>query len=192
MSISMPRLLPLAFTLALLPMGTSAQVGRGETVVYLVRNAEKANVTDKDASLSDAGRQRAAALAGAMKDTPLDAVYVTQLKRTAETAAAVMAAKKLSPTVVPVGADVTAHAAAVAKAVMERRGKSVLVVGHSNTISAVVAALGGPKLPDVCDSAYAIMLTLRIPASGAPSLAHATFGRPDTIDKTSCGGLLTR
>ena len=191
MSISMRRLLTFVLSMALLPLGANAQGGRGETIVYLVRNAEKANLIDKDAALSDAGRQRAAALASAMKDTPLDAVYVTQIKRTSETAADLVAAKKLMPTVVPVGADVAAHAAAVAKAVMELRGKSVLVVGHSNTISAVVAALGGPKLPDVCDSAYAIMLTLRIPATGAPTLAHATFGRPDTNDK-ACGGLLTK
>jgi hypothetical protein len=88
--------------------------------------------------------------------------------------------------------NLNAYAALVAKAVMEHRGKHVLVIGHTNTVAPVVAALDGPKLPDICDAAYSIILTLRIPATGTPSLTRATYGRPDNSDPTTCGKLLSR
>jgi broad specificity phosphatase PhoE len=166
--------------------------GAGETVVYLVRHAEQANKTEKDPVLSDAGKARSEALAAAMKDAKLDAVFVTQLKRSSETAVPVAAAKKITPSVISVGASPTDHAAAVAKAVLEHKGKAVLVIGHSNTVTAIIAALGGPKLPNICDASYSILFTLRIPAAGTPALSRATYGRPDSSEPTSCGALLSK
>lgn len=57
--------------------------------------------------------------------------------------------------VVSFGSGAVEHAALVAKAVAEQRGGAVLVVGHSNTVNAIIAALGGPRLPELCDAAYA-------------------------------------
>ena len=46
------------------------------------------------------------------------------------------------------------HAKAVAEQVMKHAGGTVLVVGHSNTIPAIVGALGAPQPTDLCDSEY--------------------------------------
>ena len=54
----------------------------------------------------------------------------------------------------------TARPTAVADAVMKHAGKTVLVVGHSNTVAAIVAALGGPKLADLCDTQYSMLTTM--------------------------------
>jgi len=170
----------------------SAQAAKGETVVYLIRNGEKASDAVQDPSLSDAGKARAAALAVAMKNSQLDAIFVTQFKRTSEMAAPVATANKITPAVVAVEKNLADYATLVAKGVLEHRGKSVLVIGHTNTVAPVIAALGGPKLPDICDSAYSILFTLRIPATGTPTLTRATYGRPDSSDPTTCGKLLSR
>jgi len=51
------------------------------------------------------------------------------------------------------------HIAAVAKAVQQAKGV-VLVVGHSNTVPAIIKALGGPTLPDICDANYSYFFVL--------------------------------
>lgn len=178
--------------LAIVSPQASAQGAKGETVVYLIRNGEKLSEAVQDALLNDAGKARAAALAVAMNNVPLDGILVTQFKRTAEMAVPVATAKKVTPTVIAVEKNLADYAALVAKGVMEHRGKNVLVIGHTNTVAPVIAALGGPKLPDICDSAYSIIFTLRIPVSGTPTLTRATYGRPDSSDPTTCGKLLSR
>jgi len=178
--------------LAIVSPQASAQGTKGETVVYLVRNAEKASDAVQDPSLSDAGRARAAALGTAMKNVQLAGIFVTQFKRTTEMAAPLATAQKLTATVIPVENNLAEYARIVAKAVLEHRGKNVLVIGHTNTVAPVIAALGGPKLQDICDAAYSIIFTLRIPASGTPILTRATYGRPDSSDPTTCGKLLSR
>jgi hypothetical protein len=75
---------------------------------------------------------------------------------------------------------------------MEHKGKSVLVVGHSNTVPGIIAALGGPKLPDICDASYAILFTLRIPAAGEPTLTRASYGVADKVEEAACQGMTAR
>jgi hypothetical protein len=66
-------------------------------------------------------------------------------------------------------------------------GSLVLVVGHSNTVPAIVAALGGPALEEICDSEYANFLTLIVPSSGSPRLLLSAYGAPDPATGTPCG-----
>jgi len=62
----------------------------------------------------------------------------------------------------------------------------VLVVGHSNTIPAIIAALGGPRMPDLCDPEYAGLYVLIIRANGTVSLARASYGAADPPDAAAC------
>jgi len=57
------------------------------SLVVLVRHGEKATEGGSDPSLSEAGKARAQALADAMAMTRPNAIIVSSLKRTAETAA---------------------------------------------------------------------------------------------------------
>jgi len=70
-------------------------------------------------------------------------------------------------------------------------GKTVLVVGHSNTVPKIIAALGGPALADICDAAYSNIFTLVIPASGTPRLEHAHYGAADAPSDGCADGLRT-
>ena len=148
------------------------------SLVVLVRHGEKATVGGSDPSLSDAGKARAQALADALAMTTPNAIIVTSLKRTAETAAVVASKTGVALTVITIGAGAT-HIADVATAVRKATGV-VLVVGHSNTVPAIVTALGGPMLPDICDSSYATMFVLTPGADGkAAQVVLTHYGTAD-------------
>ena len=157
------------------------------TTVILVRHAEKAAPTG-DPGLTAAGEARAQALADAVRDFRLDGVVVTQYRRTQATAAPAAAARGLAPVLVATGLSVPAHADSVAAAVRRFPPHSaVLVVGHSNTLGPIIAALGGPATSDLCDAEYATMFVLTMSESGAPArLLRATVGAPDPPGAGSC------
>ena len=54
--------------------------------VFVVRHAEKADLSDPDTPLSPAGEQRAQALAKSLQGERVKAVYATEFKRTQQTA----------------------------------------------------------------------------------------------------------
>ena len=175
-----------------LPTGASAQQASGEKLVFIVRHAEKANATEQDPALSESGRARAVALAAALRDAGVNEVFVTQRKRTRETAAVLTEARQLTAHVVPFGASTPDHAAAVATAVRQAKGHAVLVVGHSNTVTLIVAALGGPRLPELCDAEYANLFIVRLPARGSPTFVRAHFGAPDPANAGTCAAAMMR
>ena len=165
--------------LAALLVGPSALAAQPATVI-LVRHAEKASQTERDPVLSDIGNQRARDLGVALADAGIGSVITTNLQRTRLTAAEVLAATKLTPIVVAAGG--ASHAADVAAAVKARpAGETVLVVGHSNTVTAIIAALGGPKMGDICDSQYSNLYIMQM-TTPAPKLIRANYGKADPVD----------
>ena len=148
--------LPLAGCRSAAPASAAAP-----TVVVVVRHAEKAAAPADDPPLTPAGGTRAAALADAAG--PVDAVFVSSFRRTAETAAPLAARRGLTPVVVDArggsGALVDSTAARVRRL---GPGRRVLVVGHSNTVGPLVRALGGPDLAPIpdCEHSRLVVVTL--------------------------------
>lgn len=165
-----------------------ATVSAQPATVILVRHAEKAAQPANDPGLRPEGVQRATDLATALAGTRVTSVITTQLLRTQLTAKAFTDALGKPPIVVPASSPVPPHAEAVAAAVRARpAGDVVLVVGHSNTIPAILAALGGPKLPDLCDAQYGSLFVLEFPASGGPPrFIRAKYGAADPPDADAC------
>jgi broad specificity phosphatase PhoE len=155
------------------------------TTVILVRHAEKASATDPDPALSEQGDARAKALADALADAGVSAVITTQFKRTVLTAQPLMERRHLTNEVVPAGGTVEAHAKVVAEHVRKHAGGTVLVVGHSNSIPAIIAALGGPSMPDLCDGEYAALFVMTV-GEGAPRLVRAHYGAADPSRDVAC------
>ncbi len=161
------------------------------SLVVLVRHAEKASEGGSDPSLSDAGKMRAQALADALAMTTPNAIIVTSLKRTAETAAVVSAKTGVALTVITISSGAK-HIDEVAAAVRQATGV-VLVVGHSNTVPAIVTALGGPKLPDLCDSSYASIFVLTPGTAGrGAQVVLGQYGAPDGPLLASCAGMVAK
>lgn len=169
---------------------TAGAASSRPTVVLLVRHAEKAAAPADDPPLSEGGVERARTLAAAVSQAGVTAIVVTPRLRTRATAQPLADARRLTPESVPLGGSAASHAAAVAAAVRRHAGGVVLVVGHSNTVPAIIAALGGPALPDLCDAEYSNLFVLVIePASGARAgagtpadavhLVRSRYGRPD-------------
>lgn len=154
--------------------------------VILVRHAEKAQVPGNDPPLSEVGTARAQALQAALQHANVQHVIVTSRRRTTLTAAAVIAAQHLQPVVIPYGDGDSAQVAAVAAAVRRiPAGDAVLVVGHSNTVPPIIAALGGPRMPDLCDASYSTIFVLEL-GSSPMRLVRAHYGAPDPPGADSC------
>lgn len=162
--------------LALLP---PAPAPDGRSLLILVRHAEKAAEPAEDPPLSEAGQRRAQALATALADAGIRHIVTTQWKRTQETARPLAQRLGLLPRVVETrrGAD---HGAELAALLRELQGP-VLVVGHSNTLTPLLAALGGPRLPLLCESSHAQLFVWQ-----AGSLLRLQVGEPDPPAAPGC------
>ena len=182
---TMRRLLPLLLLLTWPPV--DAVAADHPQIVVLVRHAEKAEAPPGDVALSDTGQARAEELSIALAEARLDTIVTTQFRRTRDTAAVLSRALKLTPVVVQAGADTASHAKAVAAAV-RAGGRSVLVVGHSNTVPAIIAALGGPAMEELCDSEYANLFTLALVPGQPARLVHGQYGAPDPPSAAACHG----
>jgi hypothetical protein len=71
-------------------------------------------------------------------------------------------------------------------AVMRHRGGKVLVVGHSNTIAPIIAALGGPRLPNICDNQYSNLFVLYIQPDAQTQLIKQHYGNGDPPPDSEC------
>jgi broad specificity phosphatase PhoE len=168
------------------PPSSSTQ---GATTVILVRHAERAtnNPQDPNPGLTPAGQERARELARLLHDRHVAGVIATQYARTQLTAQPTAEAAHVVIDTVPASRDVQAHAAAIAQLIRTRyAGKTVLVVGHSNTVTKIIAALGGPALADICDNTFGNLFTLVIPPGGAPRLTQGHYGAADPADAPGC------
>ncbi|MBB1061414.1 phosphoglycerate mutase family protein [Marilutibacter spongiae] len=137
----------------------------------VVRHAEKLPArsdADTDPALTAAGLVRADRLARSLRDADVVAVYATAYRRTQQTAAPTAAAHGL--TVLPYEARVPA--ADFARQLRGRHpGGTVLVVGHSNTVPGIVAALCGCPVPPMSEAEYDHRYYVEFDAGGTPRMS---------------------
>ena len=126
-----------------------------ETVI-LVRHAEKAAAPADNPPLTAEGRQRAEALATMVSASGVTSIYVTEYLRTQQTAEPLASLLHLTPQ--RIGAKKTPDLVAAIRA---QKDGVVLVVGHSNTVPEIIAALGGPTVK-IEDSEYDSFFVLTI------------------------------
>lgn len=153
---------------------------RTDHLVILVRHAEAAGKPRNDPPLTERGEARAQALAAALEHMQLGTAIVSSLARTRLTAEAVTGPRGLQPTVADVAGGLEEHVQAVVDAVRAQpKGAAVLVVGHSNTVPRIIAALGGPEAPDLCHWEYSRLFVLEIRADKTANLVGAWYGPAD-------------
>ena len=106
-----------------------------QTTYYIVRHGEKMDNSSNPA-LSEAGQQRAQELKKLLADKHISQVYSTNYLRTSNTA------KPLADAInVPVQTYDPKNQKAFIEDLKKIEGKNVLVVGHSNTITAIANGL---------------------------------------------------
>ncbi len=134
-------------TWVILLMICSSAAAQKKTII-LVRHAEKADQTSQDPELTDAGKQRAERLAKIVKKYRPGAIYSTDFKRTRDTAAPMAARRKLKVEIYDAKKPVE-----LIDAIMKRKTKRFLIVGHSNTIPGLANLLGKKELFQNLDDA---------------------------------------
>ena len=164
----MKRLVILCFAL-LLTLPTFAQDSNSNektTTYYFIRHAEKdrSDKTNKDPNLIQKGVLRAAKWSFVLENIEFDAVYSTNYNRTKQTA---------QPTAEKKGLEVTIYDPRQLfseEFANNTLGKTVLVVGHSNTTPAFVnAVLGMKKYDSIDDNNNANLYIVTISPSGEKS-----------------------
>lgn len=159
---------------------TPREAVQGSTVLVLVRHAEKAAEPEDDPPLTLEGQQRAQALVGVALEAGVSAIYSTQLARTRQTVEPLARQLGLEVTVRPLAPGQTeAHTQALAAELLAReRGRTVLVVGHSNTLPQLARALSGKPVPEMADAEYDRLMVVVVPPSGPAQLLVSRFGAP--------------
>ena len=158
-----------------LAASAGAAAAQEPTVVILTRHAEKAGDRGDDPALSRAGRARARALVRALAHERIDAVITTQYRRTRETAEPLAQARHLAPEVVDVHRG--DYVRRIAESIRSHHaGQGVLVVAHAESVARIIAALGGPRLPDLCDWQFGDLYTLVLRPGHTPSLRQSRYG----------------
>jgi len=149
------------------------------TTVIFVRHAEKATMPEGDPGLSPAGERRVAELTRQLVDADVvagvDAIYSTPYRRTEET---------VRPLAEALDLPVNSYDAADTEAIMERivkehKGKIILVVGHSNTVPALIGNMGASKkVPEIAEYEYDNIYIVSIPWFGKTKTIRLRYGEP--------------
>ncbi|MDH5824120.1 phosphoglycerate mutase family protein [Luteimonas sp. RD2P54] len=143
-----------------------------ETTFIVVRHAEKSAEDPRDPSLDASGGRRASALAAQLAERPLSAIYASTTRRARQTAA---------PTAERQGLEIRqydpARPVSELATVLHTRhaGGTVLVVGHSNTVPGIVAALCACQVAPLDEDDYGDLYEVRIGADGGAELRHLDY-----------------
>jgi broad specificity phosphatase PhoE len=164
------------------------------TTMIFVRHAEKALIPVDDPGLSAEGEARAAELARQLVDADvvagIDAIYSTNYRRTIETAQPVADALGLDIRIYENQED---DEPLVDAMVADNKGKIILVVGHSNTLPTMIAALGASKkVPPIAEFEYDNLYLVSIPWFGKTKTIRLRFGTPYTGEPAESGLTMTQ
>lgn len=152
---------------------TASTASAGATTTFvLVRHAEKGTDDARDPSLSDAGRARADRLARLLSGAPLTAAYATAYRRTQQTA---------QPVADGHGIGVTTYDAKMPDATFASQLRAthargtVLIVGHSNSVPGIVAALSGTAVEAMQDDQFDRIYRVSIGPDGKATLSQRSY-----------------
>ncbi|MFM7627793.1 MAG: phosphoglycerate mutase family protein [Gammaproteobacteria bacterium] len=150
---------------------TIAVAARTTTVIVL-RHAEKSTEPLGDPALSPAGVARAARLAELLGAAPIAAIYASDTRRARATAAPLASRHRLIVTVRD-GQDV----AGLMDDIGARHvGRTVVVVGHSNTVPEIVAALTrGRRKVQVGEGDFGQVFVVTVTRFGPPAVTELRY-----------------
>ena len=154
--------------------------------VYLVRHAERADEPRQDPPLTEKGNLRSQELARVLANANVKAIITSQFLRTKQTGEAL--SKKLNIPVTSISLSlnpsnprqVSAQSTEeVTNKILERRGESVLVIGHSNSIPDVIKMLGGDVVPVIDEKKFDDLFVVTVYAKGKAAVAQMKYGSPE-------------
>lgn len=152
-------------------------ISQNYSMVILVRHAEKVS-DEPDSPLTEDGNRRAQDLLSVLEFSKIDHIISSQFKRNIDT---------IKPFADSNGIAITVFAAdlnnpeiqsdLIVKDINEKHlGKSILIVGHTNTIPLIIEKLLEKKV-DLKDIAYHDIFIINLTSSGKKSLVRAQYGK---------------
>jgi 2,3-bisphosphoglycerate-dependent phosphoglycerate mutase len=145
----------------------------GATTVILVRHAEKATAdpADKDPDLTEAGLKRARDLQQYLQDTPVEAFFSTPYKRTQRTLSFLAQGRPMQ------FYDAHDFEHLKARVLAGYKGKTVVIVGHSNTLLPIIEAFGAKSpLKEIGETDYDNLFKLKISPQGKAKVQVFRYG----------------
>jgi broad specificity phosphatase PhoE len=122
---------------------SSPSFAQNDSVIFLVRHAERTSQGGDNALLNAVGEQRAKCLAQTLERAGIAEIYVTEIRRTQQTAAPLAEELHLQPKIVP-----RDDVAGLVKDLKGAGNGKVLVVAHADTLPKILAQLGAGTLPE--------------------------------------------
>jgi phosphohistidine phosphatase SixA len=153
------------------------------TTVFLVRHAERADAPAEDPTLTEAGKQRSETLARMLAGSGIKAIYTSQFMRAKLTAEPL--AKQLGLTATPLTIKLNPSnprepseqsIAEITDKIYAQAGGGVLVVGHSNTVPAVIKMLGGDVVPKIDEKKFDDLFVVTVYEKGKAKVAQLKYG----------------
>ena len=155
---------------------TAVQAMAQQTTIILVRHAEKADGPAGDPPLTQLGEARAQRLAESLVHAGVSAIFSTDTKRTQDTASPLSKKLGIAVTLTPIKAGVARYATDLAARIRtEHKGKTVVVVGHSNTTPDLIKALGAAAVPAITDPEYDNLYVVTLLEDGKALLIRARY-----------------
>jgi YHS domain-containing protein/phosphohistidine phosphatase SixA len=143
------------------------------TTIILVRHAEKQKDGTKNPTLTDEGIVRAIELAYILREEPIAAVFSTDYERTLKTAKPTAEFHEL-----PVQKYlVQNHNSFLENVLRQYWGKTVLIVGHSNTVPAMLDILTGGNHWKIEDYMYNDLFIVNTIRKGEWRTLHLKYGK---------------
>jgi broad specificity phosphatase PhoE len=144
------------------------------TTIILVRHAEKnPHPPGGDSGLSVKGMLRAKELARVVKDSGIEAIYASQFARARMTAEPL--AHELGDSVRTYDAN---HIEALVRRVRRDARRTVLIVGHSDTIPETFEDFTGQRMPEKESIDYDRLYVLTLLGNGKFRLLRLRYGEP--------------
>lgn len=145
----------------------AAGLGAQDTIVVMLRHAERQSLFEGDSPLAEAGLRRAQGLVPLLEDFHPAAIYTSDLKRTQQTLAPVATRLGMTPAVRAKGGS----EALAAEILRDQRGRTVLVCWHHDLMKKLARGLGvkGP-VPYWSLYTYDRLWIVRVPAKGEATL----------------------
>ena len=135
--------------------------------VIMLRHAERTQITKE---LTEAGRERAAALPGALQDLSITAIYSPDLKRNIDTAMPLSQKLGIKINLIEKG---TSWESVAQRLVSDHPGKTVLWVGNRGNLIQLYSLLGGTAEPPL---EYGEIVILRLTEGRSTEEERRHFG----------------
>jgi broad specificity phosphatase PhoE len=144
-------------------------IATAQKAIFIVRHAERVD-SSADSPLSGAGLARAELLATLLKDAGVTVIYSTAFQRTLKTAEPLARLLKIEVTLTP------PTPAALIDELRTKHPRGVaLVVGHSDTMPALLSALGYSEKLTIASDEYSNLFVMVPKETGPPTVLRLRF-----------------